>query len=132
MGTLARPRWRVGQILRPRHLLALEDALAGEAARRAAVDGLPQYGLTAIDWNGEDPQGGVVFVDALAAIFPAGTVVDVPDNARVRAPLDLGGVGQREFDVFLHVVDPQEDDDEEEDPLAVPEDAEIPRREHLL
>lgn len=132
MGALARPTWRIGQVLRPKHLLALEESLSAESARRARAHGLPSYGVEKIDWNGEAPDGGVLYVNGLSAIFPNGTVVDVPDNALIRAPLELGAVGRQPFDVFLHVVDPPDDGKAEEDPLRPSSAETIERRTHDL
>lgn len=129
MSILARPRWRVGQVLHPRHLLALEDALASEAALRAAVPGLPVYGVARLDWNGDDPANKVLNVKGLTAVFPDGTVVDVPGNASIRGPLDLS---KPSVDVYLHVVDPPEDGKEEEQPLDEPTEDQIALRDHEL
>lgn len=131
MSTLARPKWRVGQVLRPKHLRALEDALSEEARRRARSDGLPAHGLARLDWNGDDPKGGVVSVHGLSAVFPGGAVVDVLDNADIPASLDLAAVGARVVDVFAQIVNPFEDD-EEIDPLLAPRGEEIARRRHTL
>src|SRR5690348_2251234 len=113
MGTPARPKWRIGQVLKPRDLRALEDALSAESAQRAASTGLPSYGVIKLDWHWSDT--GLVFIDGLVAILPGGTVIDVPNNAEVlRAPLDLASVGGTPLDVYVHLLDSEEDDAEAE------------------
>ncbi|AUX29125.1 MULTISPECIES: type VI secretion system baseplate subunit TssK [Sorangium] len=126
--TLARPTWRLGQVLLPEHFLGLESALAAEAALRASLLGAPAYGVARLEWNGDSPPNGVVWVTGLTAVLPDGALVDVPGNARVRAPLDLKEAAQREIEVFAHVVD----DDAGEASMDPPLPPDVPRTFHVV
>ncbi|XYI02459.1 type VI secretion system baseplate subunit TssK [Sorangium sp. So ce1128] len=129
--TLARPTWRIGQILLPEHFAGLEAALAAEAALRAGLSA-PAYGVARLAWNGDDPKDGVLWVTGLTAVLPEGALVDVPGNARMRAPLDLKEAGKREVEVFAHVLDPEGDGGEGEAPMELPSPREIPRAFHVV
>ncbi|WP_437275849.1 type VI secretion system baseplate subunit TssK [Sorangium sp. So ce375] len=135
--TLARPTWRIGQILLPEHFFGLEAALAAEAALRAGLSA-PSYGVARLEWNGDDPTDGVLWLTGLTAVLPEGALVDVPGNARVRAPLDLKESGRREVEVFAHVLDSAGDGgdggdgDEGEAPMELPSPREIPRAFHVI
>jgi type VI secretion system protein ImpJ len=126
--TLARPTWRIGQVLLPDHFLGLEAALAAEAALRAGLSGPPAYGVARLAWSADDLGPGVLWVSALTAVLPDGMLVDVPGNARVRGPLDLSTAGRGEVEVFAHIVD----DDEAAAPLMDPPSKDIPRHVHLI
>ncbi|WP_437603031.1 type VI secretion system baseplate subunit TssK [Sorangium sp. So ce590] len=129
--TLARPTWRIGQILLPEHFAGLEAALAAETALRAGLSA-PAYGVARLAWNGDDPTDGVLWVTALTAVLPEGALIDVPGNARMRAPLDLKEAGRREVEVFAHVLDPEGDGGEGEPPMELPSPREIPRVFHVI
>lgn len=105
---LARPKWKIGQVLLPQHFKALEDALTADAAIRSSTAGLPMTGLLRLEWNGPAPEQGVLWVKALTAILPDGLLVDVPGNARLAAPLDLNRPGRPEVVVFAHVIRDEE------------------------
>ncbi|MDI3286924.1 type VI secretion system baseplate subunit TssK [Polyangium sp. 15x6] len=126
MAALARPKWRIGQVLLPEHFLGLEDALSAEAALRASLLGLPLTGIARLEWNGDDPRNGVLWVSGLSAVLPDGALVDVPGNARLSAPLDLKAVGRRRVEVFAHVL-PPDDEANAEGALEPPSPKEIPR-----
>lgn len=127
--TLARPTWRIGQVLLPDHLVGLEAALSAEAALRAGLSGPPAYGVARLEWNGDAPTGGVLWVSALTAVLPGGMLVDVPGNARVRGPLDLKTAGRGEIDVFAHVA---EDEDPGQALMDPPSPKEIHRQIHVV
>jgi len=126
VAALARPKWRIGQVLLPEHFLGLEDSLSAEAALRAGHIGLPLTGIARLDWNGDDPKNGVLWVSALAAVLPDGALVDVPGNARLSAPLDLKAAGRRRVEVYAHVL-PPDDEASAEDALEPASPKEIPR-----
>lgn len=105
---LARPKWAVGQVLLPEHFLGLEEALSAEAALRSSSLGLPAHGIAKLDWNGDDPTNGILWVSALTAFLSDGTVVDVPGNATIVSPLDLKLAGRRTVDVYAHILPDQE------------------------
>jgi type VI secretion system protein ImpJ len=113
---LARPQWRIGQVLLPEHFKGLENALSSDAAIRASAGGLPARGLLRLEWNGPSPEHGILWVKELTAILDDGLIVDVPGNARLAAPLDLKLPGRAQLVVFVHVfaeeeagpVDPRE------------------------
>ena len=52
---LPRVAWSIGQVLLPEHFRTLEASLIAEAVARASVDGLPDYGLLSLEWNGAAP-----------------------------------------------------------------------------
>jgi type VI secretion system protein ImpJ len=101
---LARPKWAVGQVLLPEHFLGLEEALSAEAALRSASLGLPAHGIAKLEWNGDDPTNGILWVSTLTAFLSDGTLVDVPGNAAIISPLDLKLAGRRIVDVYAHVL----------------------------
>nr|WP_240806881.1 type VI secretion system baseplate subunit TssK [Polyangium spumosum] len=123
---MARPKWRIGQVLLPEHFLGLEEALSAEAALRAGHIGLPLTGIARLEWNGDDPRSGVLWVFGLTAVLPDGSLVDVPGNARLSAPLDLKAAGKRRVEVFAHVL-PPDDEESAEGALEPPSPKEIPR-----
>ncbi len=127
--TLARPTWRIGQVLLPEHFLGLQTSLAAEGALRASLSGPPSYGVARLVWNGDDPLQGVLWVSGLTAVLPGGMLVDVPGNARVLGPLDLKTAGRREIEVFAHVVEDEGGPPAHMDP---PSPQEIPRQIHLV
>lgn len=126
---LARPQWRIGQVLLPEHFKGLESALTSDAAIRASTAGLPPNGLLRLDWNGPVPEHGILWVTALTVILPGGLVVDVPGNATLAAPLDLKLPGRPRVAVYAHVFAEEE--------LTVSEALEpastaVPRRYHQV
>ena len=122
---LARPHWRIGQVLLPEHFKGLETALASDAALRASTAGLPASGLMRLDWNGPAPDHGILWVNALTAIFADGLLVDVPGNAALAAPLDLKLPGRPMVTVYAHVF--SEEDASASESLESPSKA-VPRR----
>lgn len=48
---LAPVNWQMGQTLLPDHLVAQEDALAGEARLRFLAQGLPAFGIARLEWD---------------------------------------------------------------------------------
>lgn len=132
--TLARPTWRIGQILLPEHFFGLEAALAAEAALRAGLSA-PSYGVARLEWNGDNPTNGVLWVTGLTAVLPEGALIDVPGNAWVRAPLDLKEAGKREVEVFAHVLEDEGGGGavgEGEQPMELPSPRDIPREFHVI
>jgi type VI secretion system protein ImpJ len=126
---LARPQWRIGQVLLPEHFKGLENALTSDAAIRAGAAGLPSSGLLRLEWNGPQPEHGILWVNALTAILPDGLLVDVPGNAELAAPLDLKLPGRPQVVVFAHVF--TEEATEASDALE-PAPKEVPRRYHRV
>ncbi len=125
MAALARPKWRIGQVLLPEHFLGLEESLSAEAALRSSFFGLPLTGIARLAWSGDDPKSGVLWVSGLCAVLPDGNVIDVPGNARISAPLDLKAAGRRRVEVFAHVL--PEDESNAEGALEPASPKEIPR-----
>jgi type VI secretion system protein ImpJ len=100
---LARPQWRIGQVLLPEHFKGLELALTADAAIRSSAAGLPSSGLLRLDWTGPAPENGILWIAGLTAILPDGLLVDVPGNATLVAPLDLKLPGRLQVTVYAHV-----------------------------
>jgi type VI secretion system protein ImpJ len=122
---LARPKWKIGQVLLPQHFKTLEDALTSDAAIRSSTAGLPATGLLRLEWNGPAPEHGILWVKALTAVLPDGLVIDVPGNARLAAPLDLKLSGRTQVTVFAHVFGDEEPGGVE---ALEPAAKEVPRR----
>jgi type VI secretion system protein ImpJ len=100
---LARPQWRIGQVLLPDHFKGLENALTADAAIRSSTSGLPASGLLRLSWNGPAPEHGILWVTELTAVLTDGLIVDVPGNAKLAAPLDLKLPGRPQVLVYAHV-----------------------------
>lgn len=100
---LARPRWRLGQVLMPAQLAAQEEALSAEAALRNGLLGLPRHGLARLSWDEAALAGGVVSIAALTVVLPSGAILDVPGNAAA-STLRLDEAGERAVEVYLHAL----------------------------
>ena len=100
---LAKPRWRIGQVLLPEHFKGLELALTADAQIRASSLGFPSTGLIRLEWSGPAPESGILWVSGLTAILPDGTLVDVPGNASIVAPLDLKLSSRPQVTVYAHL-----------------------------
>lgn len=98
---LAPVRWELGQILLPEHFKAMHASLLAELRLRAAVSGLPCYGVAELAWNEEALKRGQLAVRSLTAVLPSGTLVHVPGNAMLRE-LSLSAVGAPHVRVYLH------------------------------
>lgn len=126
---LARPKWRIGQVLLPEHFKGLELALTADAALRANCAGLPTSGVLRLDWNGPTPDKGILWVSGLTAILPDGLLLDVPGNAVLAAPLELKLSGRPQVLVYAHVF--TDDDSSAEDALE-PMSKDVPRHFHQV
>ncbi len=123
---IARPKWRIGQVLLPEHFLGLEGALSAEASLRSNLAGLPLHGVARLSWNGDEPKNGMLWVHSLCAVLPEGAVIDVPGNARLEASLDMKAVGKRKIEAYAHIL-PPDDEENAEDALEPPAASAIPR-----
>ena len=128
--SVARPRWRNGQILRPAHLRALEGALSSESFVHGGLPGLPAHGLARLVWNGETPRKGVVEIAQVTWITESGEVYDVPGNSETIEPLDLEAARRPEVDIYLHAVRDVIDDGA--GPVEPAAALDIPRVSHTL
>ncbi len=126
-GSFPRVRWSVGQILLPEHFRALERSLADEAAARTAMRGLPSYGIASLEWTAEGPERSVLWVKEISVIMPSGELIDVPRNAELRGPADLGSSGLNEISVYLHLLDSQPAESGPAEPAA---QTSVPRMVH--
>jgi type VI secretion system protein ImpJ len=126
---LARPQWRIGQVLLPDHFKGLENALSSDAAIRSSTSGLPESGLLRLSWNGPAPEHGILWVTELTAILNDGLIVDVPGNAKLAAPLDLKLPGRPQVVVYAHVF---ADDDSGPIEASEPAPKDTPRRYHQI
>ena len=120
---LAKPKWRIGQVLLPDHFTALEQALIADAQLRSSCSGLPSSGLLRLEWSGPAPEGGVLWLSALTAVLPDGMLLDVPGNAQLISPLDLKLSGRPQVVVYAHVLTEEEpggEDSSEPSPKEVP------------
>ena len=100
---LAPVRWELGQILLPEHFAAQHAATLAEVRLRAAVAGLPFYGVAELAWNAKALEQGQLAVQSLTVILPSGLVVNVPGNATLEG-LSLKAVGHPRVKVYLHLL----------------------------
>ena len=81
---LAPVHWQMGQTLLPDHLLAQENALAGEARLRFQAQGLPANGIAKLEWDKYLLAQGILSVESLR-IFTRNQnlLVDFPGNSLI-------------------------------------------------
>ena len=85
----------------PEHLEAQERALATEMHLRQTMTGLPTYGFSALQWNQELFEDGVLALTEVCLLLKGGHVLSVPHNATCE-PLNLGQLGNVDVAVYLH------------------------------
>jgi type VI secretion system protein ImpJ len=100
---LGRVYWYMGQTLLPEHMVALEESLLAATVLRGRTQGLPGYGVMSLGLNEALLRDGVFALTNLTALFPDGSVVDVPATCSV-APLSLSATGATNLSVYLHVL----------------------------
>ncbi len=81
---LAPVHWQMGQTLLPDHLLAQENALAGEARLRCQTQGLPGYGIAKLEWDNYLLAQGTLHIESLR-IFTRdkNVLIDYPGNSLI-------------------------------------------------
>lgn len=100
---LAPVRWELGQILLPEHFAAQHAAMLAEVRLRAAIAGLPSYGVAELSWNAKALEQGQLVVQSLTVVLASGVVVNVPGNAMLEG-LSLKAVGAPRVKVYLHLL----------------------------
>lgn len=101
---LAPVRWELGQILLPEHFTILHSSLIAELRARAAVAGLPGYGIAELLWHDKALEQGQLVLQSLTAVLASGLLINVPGNGMLEAlSLKASGVGR--VKVYLHVLD---------------------------
>lgn len=100
---LAPVRWELGQILLPEHFTALQSSLAAEIRLRAAIAGLPAYGVAEVSWNADALKQGQLAVRSLTAVMPSGLAVNVPGSGTL-GEVSLKAAGAPQVPVYLHVL----------------------------
>src|SRR5689334_8484552 len=115
---LARVKWRTGQILRPEDFDCLEGSMAADAAARAAISGLPAYGIVKLSVNAPELERAFFVVDELSAVLPTGEVIEVGDNADRPPAFDLKKLGRTDISLYLHVLDPPGGDGDDLDTMT--------------
>jgi len=101
---LAPVRWELGQILLPEHFTTLHSSLLAEVRARAAVAGLPHYGIAELKWHDKALEQGQLVVQSLTAVLASGLLVNVPGNGMLDA-LSLKTSGAGRVKVYLHLLD---------------------------
>lgn len=88
---LAPVQWQLGQTLLPKHLLAQENAITGEATLRHLTNGLPCHGVSRMCFDDSLLKDGILSVSALRLFTKKSHVlVDCPGNAVIfNEPIDL-------------------------------------------
>lgn len=100
---LAPVRWELGQILLPEHFTAQHAAMLAEVRLRAAIHGLPSYGVAELSWHAKALEQGQLVVQSLTVLLASGIVVNVPGNATLEG-LSLKAVGAPRAKVYLHLL----------------------------
>lgn len=101
--SLCRIDWKLGQALMPDHFLWQEDSLRREWEVQKAHHSLPLWGVAALGWDEELLRAkGRLLIKRLQLVFPTGTLIDVPGNAR-QAMLDLPPPQHEPLDVYVHL-----------------------------
>jgi type VI secretion system protein ImpJ len=77
---LAPVRWELGQILLPEHFTTLHTSLLAELRARAAVAGLPAYGVAELSWHDKALEQGQLILQSLTAVLPSGLLINVPGS----------------------------------------------------
>jgi type VI secretion system protein ImpJ len=103
MSVLKPVRWREGMFLRPQHLQQHEESLkAREQARLTALH--PHgWGLLQLELDEGQLANYVLQVRSLRGVTPDGTLLDVPDNARLPARSIEERIGEQGKPVALAV-----------------------------
>lgn len=101
---LAPVRWELGQILLPEHFTTLHSSLLAEVRARAAVAGLPGYGVAELAWHDKALEQGQLVVQSLTAVLTSGLLVNVPGNGTLEG-LSLKASGLGRVKVYLHLLD---------------------------
>jgi type VI secretion system protein ImpJ len=101
---LAPVRWELGQILLPEHFTTLHTSLLAELRARAAVAGLPAYGVAELSWHDKALEQGQLILQSLTAVLPSGLLINVPGNGTLEG-LALKTTGLPKVRVYLHVLD---------------------------
>ncbi|PRQ08672.1 type VI secretion system baseplate subunit TssK [Enhygromyxa salina] len=101
-GKLAFPAWAMGQVLLPEQFQAQQEALLAHVGVRAALSGLPAYGLARLVINEELLATGALSVERLTYVFASGLLIDTPGNA-VLTNANLGELTDDTASIYLHI-----------------------------
>ncbi|MFO0575959.1 MAG: type VI secretion system baseplate subunit TssK [Polyangia bacterium] len=100
---LAPLRWYLGQTLLPEHFNTQQVAIADEIRLRAAIAGLPGFGVARLSWNEASLRSGTLSISELTVVLPDGRIVDVPGNATLDS-FSLAQTGSSRATVYLHLL----------------------------
>lgn len=101
---LAPVRWELGQILLPEHFNAQHASMLAELRARAAVAGLPAYGIAELTWHDRALEQGQLVVQSLTAVLASGVLIHVPGNGTLDS-LSLKATGAPRVQVYLHLLE---------------------------
>ncbi len=101
---LAPVRWELGQILLPEHFSTLHSSILAELRARAAVAGVPGFGIAELIWHDKALEQGQLQIQALTAVLPSGLLIHVPGSGTLEG-LSLKATGLPKVKVYLHVLD---------------------------
>ncbi|GLS25038.1 type VI secretion system baseplate subunit TssK [Marinibactrum halimedae] len=80
-------KWEFGQALLPEHLMAQEEALIAEASGRMSVNGLPDFGISTIEWDDALLSNeAIVSIKRLKLLTRNGVLLDYPNNTNIVSP----------------------------------------------
>lgn len=99
---LAFPAWAMGQVLLPEQFQAQQEALLAHVGVRAALSGLPAYGLARLELNEDLLATGALSVERLTYLFSSGLLIDTPGNA-VLNNANLGELTDDSASIYLHI-----------------------------
>lgn len=100
---LAPLRWYLGQTLLPEHFTTQQAAITDEIRLRAAVSGLPAFGVARLSWNEQSMRNGTLAISELTVVLPDGRLIDVPGNAALDS-FSLSQTGSSRATLYLHLL----------------------------
>jgi len=100
---LAPVHWKMGQTLLPDHLLAQENALAGEARLHYQAQGLPSFGIAKCEWDAYLLAQGSLKIEALRLFTRSkSAMVDYPGNTQIiSTPLNFSECARPQVYYFV-------------------------------
>ena len=110
----------------PEHLIAQEDSLLTDVALRFKAQGLPFFGIAALNIIDELLDEGLFSIRELAVLTASGTFLSIPGNAEV-TPFNLNNPGKTRVSLFLHLLDTESGQGRAAD-IATYDESNIPRR----
>src|SRR4051812_25224341 len=92
----------MGQALLPEHFIAQEQSLREELYLRLRMQPTPSWGIGTLPSDSFQLVKGILTIQELTLVLPAGTLVDIPGNS-APAILTLNSTGETRARVFVHL-----------------------------